>query len=115
MQKSWAKLASPGRARPLDDALGTTAWRIRVVLATTLGFRREKLLLLPNEALLWLNARAQEYGLGKALMKVPMLHIYDNRDICLGRAQKLVRTTALQMEAGHHLPTKKEEVMDFRR
>lgn len=87
----------------------------RIVLATTLGFRRDKLLLLPNEALLWLNARAQGYGLGKALMKVPMLHIYDNRDICLGRAQKLVRTTAFQMDAGHHLPTKKEEVMDFRR
>ncbi|KAK1963581.1 hypothetical protein LY78DRAFT_739662 [Colletotrichum sublineola] len=73
----------------------------------------------PSEASLWLNARAHGFGLTKAHIDVPTLHIHGNRDFCLGRARKLVRThyrpeyaTVLQTEAGHHLPTKREEVAE---
>lgn len=71
----------------------------------------------PHEASLWLSARAQDLGLGKAHIDVPTLHIHGNRDFCLGRARKLVRThykpeyaTVVQVDGGHQLPTKKEEV-----
>ncbi|KAM4055327.1 serine hydrolase (FSH1) domain-containing protein [Hirsutella rhossiliensis] len=73
----------------------------------------------PGEASLWLNARAQDFGLSKAHINVPTLHIHGNRDFCLGRARRLVRAhyqpeyaTVIQTEAGHHLPTKKEEVAE---
>lgn len=73
----------------------------------------------PNQASLWLNARAQDYGMSKAHIDVPTLHIHGNRDFCLGRARKLVRNhyqpkfaTVIQTEAGHHLPTRKEEVAE---
>ncbi|KDN68138.1 hypothetical protein CSUB01_10610 [Colletotrichum sublineola] len=73
----------------------------------------------PSEASLWLNARAHGFGLTKAHIDVPTLHTHGNRDFCLGRARKLVRThyrpeyaTVLQTEAGHHLPTKREEVAE---
>ncbi|POS68723.1 hypothetical protein DHEL01_v212883, partial [Diaporthe helianthi] len=73
----------------------------------------------PNEASLWLNASAQSLGLSKAHIDVPTLHVHGNRDFCLGRARKLVRThykaqyaTVMQVDAGHHLPTKKEEVQE---
>lgn len=74
----------------------------------------------PNEASLWLNARAHELGLSRALIDVPTLHIHANRDFCLGRARKLVRmhyqpefSTVVVTEAGHHLPAKKEEVAEI--
>jgi predicted esterase len=73
----------------------------------------------PNEASLWLNARAQAHGKTKAHIDVPTLHVHGNRDFCLGRARKLVRNhyqpqfaTVLQTEAGHYLPTRKEEVAE---
>ena len=73
----------------------------------------------PNEASLWLNARAQDYGMSKAHIDFPTLHIHGNRDFCLGRARKLVRNhyqpkfaTVIQTDAGHHLPTRKEEVAE---
>lgn len=71
----------------------------------------------PTEASLWLNARAQDYGMSQAHIDVPTLHIHGNRDFCLGRARKLVRNhyqsdfaTVIQTEAGHHLPTRKEDL-----
>ncbi|KAB8075710.1 serine hydrolase FSH [Aspergillus leporis] len=71
----------------------------------------------PNEASLWLNARAQAYGLSKAYINVPTLHIHGNRDFCLGRARKLVRNhyrsnfaNVIQTNTAHHLPTRKDEV-----
>lgn len=73
----------------------------------------------PNEASLWLTARAQTLGLSQAHINVPTLHIHGNRDFCLGRARKLVRNhyhpqyaTVIQTEAGHHLPTKMDEVTE---
>lgn len=71
----------------------------------------------PNEASQWLTASAQASGKTKALLDVPTVHIHGNRDFCLGRARKLVRNhyqaslaTVVQAEAGHHLPTRKEEI-----
>lgn len=73
----------------------------------------------PNEASLWLNARARDCGMSKAHIDVPTLHILGNRDFCLGRARKLVRNhyqpnfaTVIQTEAAHHLPTRKEELAE---
>lgn len=73
----------------------------------------------PNEASLWLNAKAKEDGRSKAHIDVPTLHIHGNRDFCVGRARKLVRNhyqpgfaTVVQAETGHHLPTRKEEVAE---
>ncbi|RAK77235.1 DUF341 domain protein [Aspergillus fijiensis CBS 313.89] len=71
----------------------------------------------PNEASLWLNARAQAYGLSKAYIDIPTLHIHGNRDFCLGRARKLVRNhyrpsfaQIIRTDTAHHLPTRKDEV-----
>lgn len=57
--------------------------------------------------------------MSKAHIDVPMLHILGNRDFCLGRARKLVRNhyrpnfaTVVRTEAGHHLPTRKDEVAE---
>ncbi|KAI1374306.1 DUF341 domain protein [Hypoxylon crocopeplum] len=73
----------------------------------------------PNEASLWLNASALAHGMSKAHIDVPTLHIHGTRDFCLGRARKLVRNhyrpnfaTVIQTEAGHHLPTRKDEVAE---
>ncbi|RSM15823.1 hypothetical protein CDV31_004765 [Fusarium ambrosium] len=73
----------------------------------------------PNEASLWLNANAQAHGMSKAHIDVPTLHIHGNRDFCLGRARRLVRVhyqpsfaTVIQTEAGHHLPTRKDELAE---
>lgn len=92
---------------------GLVAWLPR------LKFAAMSCCFFPNEASLWLNSRAQDYGMSKAHIDVPTLHIHGNRDFCLGRARKLVRNhyqprfaTVLQAEAGHHLPTKTEEVAE---
>ncbi|KAI3390303.1 hypothetical protein diail_10369 [Diaporthe ilicicola] len=73
----------------------------------------------PNEVSLWLTARAQTFGLSQAHINVPTLHIHGNRDFCLGRARKLVRNhyqpqyaTVILTEAGHHLPTRMDEVAE---
>lgn len=92
---------------------GLVSWLPRLQFATM------SCCFFPNEASLWLNARAQDYGLSKAHIDVPTLHIHGNRDFCLGRARKLVRNhyqpsfaTVVKTEAGHHLPTRKEEVAE---
>ncbi len=92
---------------------GMVPWLPRLLFATM------SCCFFPNEASLWLNARAQAHGISEARINVPTLHIHGNRDFCLGRARKLVRNhyqpdfaTVILTEAGHHLPTRKHEVAE---
>ncbi|OAP54233.1 hypothetical protein AYL99_11334 [Fonsecaea erecta] len=78
----------------------------------------------PREASVWLNARAAQpqekqttTTATTAFIDVPTLHIHGNRDFCLGRARQLVRNhyrpeyaTVVQVDASHHMPTKKDDV-----
>ncbi|ETS80411.1 hypothetical protein PFICI_07940 [Pestalotiopsis fici W106-1] len=71
----------------------------------------------PVEASKWLTAKANAQGESQAYINVPTIHVHGNRDFCLGRARRLVRShyksenaTVLMTEAAHHLPTKKDEV-----
>lgn len=71
----------------------------------------------PNEASLWLNKNARTYGLNKAEIQVPTLHIHGNKDFSLARARRLVKnhyqagaSVIFECETGHHLPKKKDEV-----
>ncbi|KAF4620109.1 hypothetical protein G7Y89_g14713 [Cudoniella acicularis] len=103
-------------------ALSMMLWQQQQCLVSWLPrllFAAMRCCFFPNEASLWLNARAQAYGMSKAHIDVPTLHIHGNRDFCLGCARKLVRNhyqpnfaTVIQTEAGHQLPTRKDEVAE---